>query len=145
MIIFSRLSITIVSRICIATCVFTSFPITYTYGDPLVEYSIGNPSAEEQYIVELINRTRMNPANEGKILRASTDPDLLTAYQTRAVNLAMFESEMAAFSPVPPVAINARLSEGSLIHTMDMLNNAFQGHTGSDGSSAGDRITRRGV
>ncbi|MCB1096980.1 MAG: CAP domain-containing protein [Verrucomicrobiae bacterium] len=109
-----------------------------------MEYSIGNPSAEEQYIVELVNRTRMNPANEGKILRASTDPDLLTAYSTRNVDLAMFEAEMAAFSPVPPLAVNGRLSEGSLAHTTDMLNNAFQGHAGSDGSSAGDRISRAG-
>jgi hypothetical protein len=137
-----RLSITTVSKVCIVCCVCNS--LSDSYGDPLNEYSIGNPSAEEQYIVELVNRTRMNPANEGKILRASKDPDLLTAYEVRNVNLAMYESEMAAYSPVPPVAINARLSEGSLVHTRDMLNNAFQGHTGTDGSSAGDRITRKG-
>lgn len=112
--------------------------------DPLVEYSIGNPSAEEQYIIELVNRTRMDPAGEGDRLRNSTDPDLRAAYITWNVDLAMYESEMAGYPAVPPLAVNPKLSAGALVHAADMFNQAFQGHEGSDGSSAGDRITRQG-
>ena len=56
----------------------------------------------------------------------------------------MFEAEMAAYPPVPPLAVNSRLTAAALVHSGDMLNNAFQGHTGTDGSSAGDRITKLG-
>ena len=112
--------------------------------DPLVEYSIGNPSPEEQLIVELANRLRTDPVGEGKRLRYTDDPDLLAAYAARNVDMAMYETEMAVLSPVPPLAVNAKLSAGASTHVLDMLNNAFQGHTGSDGSSAGDRITAQG-
>lgn len=110
----------------------------------LEEYSVGNLSAEEWYIVELVNRTRMDPAGEGERLRYSLDADLRAAYITWGVDLALFESEMAAFAPVPPLAVNAELTAGALIHATDMLNAGFQGHQGSDGSSAGDRIARQG-
>ena len=52
------------------------------YAEPLTEYSIGNPSSEEQYIVERINRTRMDPKGEAHSLRHSSDPSLTGAFVT---------------------------------------------------------------
>ena len=114
------------------------------YASTLTEYSIGNPTAEEQYYVELINRTRADPAGEGVRLSGSNDPDLISAFEIRSVDLAMFRSEMAALSSAPPVAPNGMLSAAARLHSLDQLANAFQGHTGSNGSNAGDRITAQG-
>ncbi|MDC0737957.1 CAP domain-containing protein [Cognatishimia sp. SS12] len=42
------------------------------------------------------------------------------------------------------VSFDARLANAAQGHADDMLANNFMGHTGSDGSSAGDRITAAG-
>ncbi len=39
---------------------------------------------------------------------------------------------------------DARLAEAAADHAQDMIDNDFEGHTGSDGSSVGDRATRAG-
>ena len=46
----------------------------------LTFYDFGNPTAEEQLYLELINRARANPPAEGARLAATTDPDVLSAY-----------------------------------------------------------------
>lgn len=46
--------------------------------------------------------------------------------------------------PVKPVAWNSILEQAALVHSQDMTKNSYFDHTGSDGSSAGDRITRLG-
>ena len=56
-------------------------------------YSFGNPTAEEQSYIELINRARANPAAEGARLAATTDPDVLKAYTQYAVDLTMMRNE----------------------------------------------------
>ncbi|BDG71538.1 CAP domain-containing protein [Roseomonas fluvialis] len=43
-----------------------------------------------------------------------------------------------------PVALDARLSRAALEHSIDMLRAGQLGHTGSDGSDPGRRITRAG-
>lgn len=48
------------------------------------------------------------------------------------------------FSPVSPVAWNDTLEKAAQIHSDDMNKKNFFSHTGSDGSSAGDRITELG-
>ena len=42
-----------------------------------------------------------------------------------------------------PVQLNARLSKASQIHAKDMANAGFVSHTGTDGSSHGDRVQRQ--
>src|SRR3990172_6631535 len=44
----------------------------------------------------------------------------------------------------PPVAWNDSLAIAAYLHSEDMATNQFFSHTGSDGSSPGDRITREG-
>src|SRR5262249_12390631 len=64
---------------------------------PLSVYSIGDPTDEEQQILEFINRARANPPAEGMRLDTTTDPDVSFAYQywktpTRAQVLADFQT-----------------------------------------------------
>src|SRR5688500_13230880 len=52
-------------------------------------YSIGNPTNEEQYYLELINRARANPPAEGIRLAFTTDQNVLSAYGSFGVNLVL--------------------------------------------------------
>jgi uncharacterized protein YkwD len=80
---------------------------------------------------------------------------------TRATcNLANFEADVMAavnawrargatcgtqaYPAVGALAWNAQLTQASLVHSDDMVARNFFSHTGSDGSSAGQRATRAG-
>ena len=107
-------------------------------------YSIGTPTDEEQYHVELINRARANPPTEGLRLATTSDPDVLFAISSFGVNLAMLQTEFNAISPAPPVSISAALTSGARGHSDWMFANAVQSHTGAGGSDPGTRITGAG-
>jgi uncharacterized protein YkwD len=107
-------------------------------------YSIGQPTNEEQYYVELINRARSDPKAEGARLAATTDGDVLDSYKYFSVNLAQMKSEFATLSAMPPLAINAELMACARGHSKDMFDKQFQGHTGSNGSTIGGRATKAG-
>lgn len=46
--------------------------------------------------------------------------------------------------PAPALQWNTALTNAASVHSQDMVNNSFFSHTGSDGSNAGQRITRQG-
>ncbi|MCS6912143.1 MAG: CAP domain-containing protein [Myxococcales bacterium] len=48
------------------------------------------------------------------------------------------------FPAAPPLAVDVRLTRAAQLHSQDMAQRNFFGHTGSDGSRPGDRITRQG-
>ena len=104
-------------------------------------YSIGQPTDEEQLYLEYLNCARANPPAEGARLASTTDPDVLSAYSYFSVDLSLMQSQFDAISPAPPVAMNAQLTTAARLHSQDMLVNNYQGHTGSDGSDPGVRIT----
>ena len=64
-----------------------------------------------------------------------------------AVNQARSAGRMCggvSYPAVPAVAWNDTLAMAAYLHSSDMAINGFFSHTGSDGSSPGDRITREG-
>lgn len=107
-------------------------------------YSIGEPTDEEQLYLEWINRARADPAAEGALLAAVTDPRVASAYDFFGVDLGLMQSEAAQYAPAPPLAFHARLIDAARGHSQDMFDNMFQGHDGSNGSDPGDRITAAG-
>ena len=112
-----------------------------------VTYSMGQPTGEEQYYLELLNRARANPTAEGTRLASTTDPDVLNSYKYYSVNLVMMQSEFKALSVQPPLAMNASLMQAARAHSSDMFNKQFQGHIGSNGSNGSTmsaRITSAG-
>jgi uncharacterized protein YkwD len=48
------------------------------------------------------------------------------------------------FPPAPPLSLAPTLTRAALAHARDMIAQDFFGHTGSDGSTPGDRATRAG-
>jgi len=92
---------------------------------------------------------------------AEPAPTLPTAGTRATCSLANFESEMLAtvnahraagascgsegnFAAAPALAWNALLTNASLAHSDDMVSSNVFSHTGSDGSSAGQRATAAG-
>jgi cysteine-rich secretory family protein len=115
----------------------TSGPPSFTHGPeaptaPL--YSIGAPTNEEQYYLELINRARANPTAEGLRLATTTDPNVLSAYSAFGVNLVLMQGQFVLIPPAPPLSMNATLMNAARAHSQNMLQNNYQGHTGPDGS-----------
>ncbi len=109
-----------------------------------IDGTAGPPTDDETYYLELINRARANPAAEGERLQTTTDADVLAAVEFFNTNLSLMAGEMAALAATPPLAFNAQLLNAARGHSLDQFNNQFQGHVGSNGSSAGDRATAAG-
>jgi Cysteine-rich secretory protein family len=97
-------------------------------------YSIGDPTNEEQYYLELINRARANPTAEGIRLALTTDSNVLSAYNAFGVNLVLMQAQFALIPPAPPLSMNSTLTTAARAHSQNMLQNNYQGHTGPDGS-----------
>jgi len=97
-------------------------------------YSIGDPTNEEQYYLELINRARANPTAEGNRLALTTDPNVLSAYNAFGVNLVLMQSQFVLILPAPPLSMNSTLMNAARAHSQNMLQNNYQGHSGPDGS-----------
>ena len=111
---------------------------------PVTAYSHGDPTAEEQYMLELINRARANPAAEGLRLRATADPDVLSAYGFFNVDLGKLVADFAGYPSRPPLAFNASLITAARGHSQDMAARDFQDHTGSNGLDPFQRMNNAG-
>ncbi len=109
-----------------------------------IQYSIGQPSDEEQLYLEFVNRSRANPPAEGLRCALVTDPDILSAYAYFGVDLNLMQSQFNAISAVPPLAMNSKLMAAARLHSGDMFTNQFQAHSGTDGSDPGTRMSAQG-
>lgn len=84
----------------------------------------GNPSGEEQEIVELMNRARKDPVAEAARLNAKHGTTL----------------DFSGFAPQPALIPNEFLSQAAKAHTTDMATRGFYGHVNPDGVNANGRI-----
>lgn len=84
----------------------------------------GDPSGEEQEIIELAQRARKNPQAEAARLNA-------------AHGLAL---DFSSYPARPPLSPNEFLSQAAAAHTNDMATRAFYGHLNPDGVNANGRI-----
>jgi hypothetical protein len=106
-----------------------------------VPYSHGNPSDQEQAMLELINRARANPAAEGLFLASTKDTGAKQAIAYFKVDLTRLKNDFKGYPVRPPLAFNPGLLASSRRHSEDMAENIFQDHTGTDGSTILSRIT----
>jgi hypothetical protein len=87
-------------------------------------------TAPEQLMLELVNRARANPTAEAALygidLNAGLAPGTISA------------------APELPLAPLQSLQTAALAHSADMVANNYFSHTGSNGSSVGDRLTAAG-
>ncbi|MCX7930620.1 MAG: CAP domain-containing protein [Chlorobi bacterium] len=107
-------------------------------------YSHGDPTPEEQLLLEYINRARANPPAEGDRLATTTDPDVVQSYQYFSIDRNQVRSQFQSYPARPPLAFHPRLIQAARGHSQDMQRNDFQDHIGSDGSTPGQRLQRAG-
>ncbi len=132
------------------------------------EWSIGAPTAAEQHVIELVNRARADSQAELSLLVNTTDSNVTYAYEYFSVDLDILTEQFSGtnFGPgaistgdtnaipsiLPPLAPNTKLTTAARLHTEDMFNNQFQGHSSSSGASSpnqpgdqvGTRVNRQG-
>jgi uncharacterized protein YkwD len=88
------------------------------------------PTAQEQYLIELVNRGRADPAAEGVRYGVALNEGLAAGTISTA--------------PKQPLAINTTLITGSRGHSQWMIDNDVFSHDGAGGTDPGDRMTNAG-
>jgi uncharacterized protein YkwD len=104
------------------------------------------PSAgvQEQYMLDLINRFRANPAAELSLILNANDANVnndLTAFNVDQTTLA---AQFAALTPAPPLAWNDILASTSLAHSQAMLTAQTQSHQVPGEADLATRIVAAG-
>ncbi len=109
-----------------------------------------DPTANEQYLLESINRMRMAPQNELSVIYTnvatltSLDPGVTQASQAFGVNAAQLQNEFAALTPVAPLAWSSALSTAAALHSGQMIAYHTQSHQLPGEADIGGRATNAG-
>jgi len=106
--------------------------------------SSGGPSSQAQYMLQLINMARTNPQAASQWISKNVTPEVSNTLKHFNVDVNAVQKTIANSTPLPPVAWNGNLASAAQGHSQDMADNQYQSHTGSDGSSADDRIKAAG-
>ncbi len=115
------------------------------------QYSIGDPSSSEIYMLELINRARSNPAAEGVFLTKTGNSDVNQSWgYFAAQNGSSFEESAAKliedfkkFKARPPIAFNEKLNNAAKVGAEMQRDNDIQDHV-INGVGPDARITNAG-
>ena len=86
------------------------------------------PTDYDQYMLELINRARLDPGGEAALCQID-------------LNEGVPPEKTISPEPSQPLAFNLNLMDAAVQHSQWMLANDTFGHTGSDGSSPHSRMT----
>ena len=108
----------------------------------LTQYSHGDPTVQEQYTLELMNRARANPKEEGQRLINTPDPDVQNSFTYFNVAKSLVTSQFNTYPSRPPLAFNEKLIKAARDHSQDMKEKDFQGHSGSNGSVLSGRLDK---
>ena len=95
-------------------------------------YDSGDPTPEEQIVLQYINRARANPIAEGQRLGIDIHEGLVDPNGPELVG------------PRPPLAMNPALLAIANGHSEDMYNDNYFSHTDPNGTTAFQRMTNAG-
>ncbi|MEQ8380785.1 MAG: CAP domain-containing protein [Coleofasciculus sp. A1-SPW-01] len=86
------------------------------------------PTVQEQEMLELINRMRLNPVGELDLLINSADADVNFALDYFNVDLDVLQTQWANLQPVQPLAWSDQLQEAAQNHNQLMIQEDTQSH-----------------
>jgi uncharacterized protein YkwD len=87
------------------------------------------PTAEEQLLLEEINRFRANPAAEAELLvGAGASDDVVSAINYFGVSTSAFRSQLATLTAAAPLAWNGNLADAASLHSQAMIAADEQSH-----------------
>lgn len=101
-------------------------------------------TAEQQYMLQLVNTARTNPVATANWIRNNITPDIQATLDYYHVDLNSTLQTIAKAPPKPPLAWNSNLANAAQGHSQDMVNTKVQTHAGSDGSTIDSRIQQSG-
>ena len=107
-------------------------------------YSHGNPSSLEQYMLELINRARLNPTREGILLDSLNTWYSRDARSRKPSFFANLRGEFASYPAVAPVAFHPALIRAAATHSQDMINRNYMAHVNPEGQTPTTRAAAAG-
>jgi hypothetical protein len=80
-----------------------------------------HPDGDEQALLWLMNRARLDPAAAGAFLAGLDDPGIVAAIDFYDVDLGVLQDEFAAIAPKPPAAFDRRLYTAAIGHANLMI------------------------
>src|SRR5271165_222028 len=102
------------------------------------------PSDQQQYLLQLINEARTNPAAAAQQISNNITPEVSATLQYYNVNLQTALQTISSATPQPPVAWNGSLANAAQGQSQYMADNQIQTHTGAGGSTPAQRMTAAG-
>jgi uncharacterized protein YkwD len=112
------------------------------FDKPADEHSHGDPTPREQELLELVQRARANPPEEGKLIVALDE--VQGAMKQFKVDAQEIIDAFAKIAPAPPLTFEAHLMASARVHSEDMAKNGFQEHEGTDGKDPFQRMSDAG-
>ena len=107
-------------------------------------YSHGDPSALEQQMLELVNRSRLNPAQEGIILDTVNTWYSVAARTQSPAFFTSLRTEFASYPAVAPLAFHPQLLQSARAHSQDMITNHYFAHVNLAGKDPTARAAAAG-
>lgn len=89
---------------------------------------MAQPSNQEQYLLELVNRFRMNPVDEYDLLVNSGDVDVTSALNFFNVDRLLLQSQLSALIAAQPLAWSNQLGNSAAVHNQLMVDFDQQSH-----------------
>ena len=109
-----------------------------------LSYSHGDPSDLEQYMLELINRARIDPTTEGIFLDTLNTPYSASARVRKPEFFRNLRAEFASYPAVQPLAFNQSLLRAARVHAKDMITRGYVGHVTPEGLTPSNRAANEG-
>jgi hypothetical protein len=106
--------------------------------------SSGGPTAQEQYMLELINMARTNPAEMANWLKSNLNANDMATIAHYGVNLDQALEEIAGTAPVQPLAWNATLAATAQEQSQYEADNQMQTHQGPGEADLPQRLSGAG-
>jgi hypothetical protein len=105
---------------------------------------MAQPTANEQELLELINRMRLNPGAELDLLLDPTDGNVQYGLEYYGIDRALLATQWSKLKPVAPLAWSSELNVSAQGHNLAMINQKQQAHVLPGELSVQARIDRAG-
>ena len=112
--------------------------------DPVSFLSMAQPSNQEQYLLELANRFRLDPQSEYDRLVNSGDADVAYALEFFDVDFETLRSQWGSLQSAQPLAWSDQLHNAAAVHNQLMIDNDTQSHNLPGEAGLGERVNSAG-
>ncbi len=105
---------------------------------------MAQPTALEQEMLELLNRMRLNPAQELNLLLNSSDPNINGALTAFNVDLTVLQNQWSTLIPAQALAWSSQLNDAAIGHNQKMIELDQQAHQLPGELGLKDRVINAG-